>query len=288
MQNLASSQAPSAWIVASKDKGRKSIKNNKVYLNDGEEFEIELYNPLQECVLSDIKLNGHSISENGLILKPGQRFYLDCFIDDKKKFVFNTYEIEDSSESIKATEKNGLLEVFFYKESVVTLKNWKSKFQQVIIEKWYPVYYPSYPYYPNPWNPYGNVYCGTGNITLNTGCSTNTATYTTGTLNCSYTSPTSNNLFTSNIKNIETGRIEKGSESDQKFTEVDMDFESNYISSIILQILPESRKPIETKDIKNKDTDVVDLIKKLAELHKSGILTDSEFQSKKSELLSKL
>ena len=106
---------PNAWIVSPKDKGRKSIKKGKVFLNDGDEFEIELFNPLTECVLADIKLNGQSISKTGLVIKPGQRFYLDCFVDDKKKFIFNTYEIETNLETIQATKNNGLLEVFFYK-----------------------------------------------------------------------------------------------------------------------------------------------------------------------------
>ncbi|MFM7978380.1 MAG: hypothetical protein ACKPKO_03610, partial [Candidatus Fonsibacter sp.] len=87
MAKQIASGNPNAWIVSPNDKGRKSIKNGKVFLNDGDEFEIELFNPLTECVLADIKLNGQSISKTGLVLKPGQRFYLDCFIDDKKKFV---------------------------------------------------------------------------------------------------------------------------------------------------------------------------------------------------------
>jgi len=39
---------PSAWIVSTKDRGRKSIKGGKVFLNDGDEFEIEIFNPLTE------------------------------------------------------------------------------------------------------------------------------------------------------------------------------------------------------------------------------------------------
>ena len=80
----------------------------------------------------------------------------------------------------------------------------------------------------------------------------------------------------------------------QKFTEVDMDFEKNYISSTIIQILPESRKPAEIKQIKTKQRqllssdEVIELIKKLGELHSAGILTDDEFSEKKAELLSKI
>lgn len=338
----AISSKPSAWIVTNNqkdkskpsDRGRKSIKNGKVYLENGQEFEIELHNPLQNCVLCDIKLNGQSISKNGLVLRPGERFYLDCFIDDKKKFIFNTYEVENTEESEKAIEKNGLLEVFFYKESTLSIKDWSRKFDRVIIER-YPVYYPYYdPYwYPRPTIIYGGTTTiGTGagilnNVSTNTvnlsGAGLNSnycvgSTLTGNSINSSYSagdvtlnsgnactyidlsnigiSNGSNNLQSIN-SSIETGRIEKGTSSSQQFTEVDMDFDNNYISSTIIQILPESRKPVETKDIKKpnlkdilkrESDEVIDLIKKLADLHSAGILTDDEFNSKKAELLSKI
>ena len=154
-KTIASSSKPGAWIVNPNDKGRKSIKNGKCFLENNESFEIELFNPLTVSVLADIKLNGQSISKTGLVLKPGQRVYLDCFIDDKKKFIFKTYEIDGGQESIDATQNNGLLEVFFYKEDIITLDNWKNKMDKVIIERYYPVYYPTYRSYP--WN---NIYCG--------------------------------------------------------------------------------------------------------------------------------
>ena len=300
---------PSAWIVTPNDKGRKSIKSGKVFLEDKEEFEIELFNPLTVSVLADIKLNGQSISKTGLVVKPGQRIYLDCFIDDKKKFKFSTYEIENSGEALDATQNNGLLEVFFYKEDVITLDNWQRKFDRIIVEKYYP-------YNPYPWhfrttnNPY-TVWYGTNSPTIGGSCVTtnltNSVIGTTTTsnayyssnnaVNCSYTSDvnvpyggtTVNNLFS--VNNVETGRVEKGEKSKQKFTEVDIDFEKHYISSTIIQILPESRKPAEVKDVKKvkqESNDVVELIKKLADLHSAGILTDEEFSEKKSELLSKI
>ena len=304
---------PSAWIVTPNDKGRKSIKSGKVFLEDKEEFEIELFNPLTVSVLTDIKLNGQSISKTGLVVKPGQRVYLDCFIDDKKKFKFSTYEIENSGESLDATQNNGLLEVFFYKEDVITLDNWQRKFDRIIVEKWYPAYYPSYPVYPYYNRP--SIWYGTNSPTIGGSCvttnlnnsivgTTTTNTYSSNNLiNCSYTSnvnvpyggTTVNNLFSNSL---ETGRVEKGEKSKQKFTEIEMDFEKNYISSTIIQILPESRKPVETKEIKNKinakdilireSDEVITLIKKLADLHSAGILTDDEFSEKKSELLSKI
>ena len=297
------SAKPSAWIVTPNDKGRKSIKNGKCFLENNETFEIELFNPLTVSVLSDIKLNGQSISKTGLVVKPGQRIYLDCFIDDKMKFKFSTYEIENSGEALDVTQNNGLLEVFFYKEDVITLDNWQRKFDRIIVEKYYP-------YNPYPWrNPY-TVWYGTS-PTINGTCvitnptngvigtTTTSNAYNSGNnlVNCSYTSDvnvpyggtTVNNLFS--VNNIETGRVEKGEKSKQKFTEVDMDFEKHYITSTIIQILPESRKPTEVKDVKKykqESNDVVELIKKLADLHSAGILTDEEFSEKKSELLSKI
>lgn len=309
--------APGAWVVNSNDKGRKSIKKGKVYLQDKEEFQIELYNPLQQAVLADIKLNGNSISKSGLVLNPGQRFYLDCFIDDRKKFIFNTYEVEDNDEVQEAIAKNGLLEVFFYKESVVSLSNWSNRFNRVIIER-YPSWY--------PWSyPWGGVYYGTGTFninstggafttntnnviggTTNTYCSTNSVDLTNLTSsNSSYYSNDLRTLISSYSSNIETGRIEKGEKSKQKFESVDMDFDNYYIASTIIQLLPESRKPVEVKELKkerriqsglwphqdnykNKSEDVIELIKKLGDLHSAGILTDEEFSNKKAELLAKI
>lgn len=303
-QIAQASAKPSAWIVSPNDKGRKSIKSGKVFLNDGDEFEIELFNPLTVSVLADIKLNGQSISKTGLVVKPGQRVYLDCFIDDKKKFKFSTYEIENSGVALDATQNNGLLEVFFYKEDVITLDNWQRKFDRIIVEKYYP-------YNPYPWhNPY-TVYYGTTSPTIGGSCVTtnlnNSIIGTTTTSNAYYSSNnvnfsnTSNSINLSNlniagsnmtpINSIETGRVEKGEKSKQNFTEVDMDFEKHYIASTIIQILPESRKPAEVKDVKKvkqESNDVIELIKKLADLHSAGILTDDEFSEKKSELLSKI
>jgi hypothetical protein len=297
-KTATTNSSPSAWIVNSNDRGRKSIKNGKVYLQDKEEFQIELYNPLQKCVLADIKLNGNSISKSGLVLNPGQRFYLDCFIDDKKKFIFNTYDVDNTEETKKAIENNGLLEVFFYRESVVNLDNWSNKFNQVIIEKYYPTWYPYYPSYP-----WGNVYYGTntaGSIDLSNLKTTTDSFYCSSIGGSTNISATNNLGYTTRSNtSIETGRIEKGDKSKQKFESVDMDFETYFIASTILQILPESRRPIETKELKvtKNIVDVkvpkgldnnIELIQKLAHLHKEGILTDEEFTTKKAELLSRI
>lgn len=302
---------PNAWIVNSTDKGRKSIKNGKVYLKDSEEFQIELFNPLSECVLADIKLNGQPISKTGLVLKPGQRFYLDCFIDDNKKFIFSTYEVEQTLESLNAINNNGKLEVFFYKESVVSVRNWRDRFNTVIIERYYPSY-PTYPYWTT--TPYygtstnigtggiGTTTIGTTNNSFNTygsnvnltGSATTTGSYTLGSNVMAQLNSTSIPIAGS----LETGRVERGENSKQKFKEIDMEFDNYHISSVVLEMLPESRKPVELKmkkkseissdTLKREDSEVIELIKKLSDLHSVGILTDEEFSEKKKELLSKI
>lgn len=290
----ATTNAPSAWIVNSLDRGRKSIKQNNVYLNDKEEFLIELYNPLQQPVLTEIKLNGNSISTSGLVLNPGQRYYLDCFIDDNKKFIFNTYDVDDSNETANATEKNGLLEVFFYKESVVNLSNW-NRYNPITRT----IYGGTVVF------PYGGAICGGsfggptyyyGNGILGHGstCGVSSVTTTGTSVNMGNSTFTSSACVNNslNTSSIETGRVGKGDKSCQKFETVDMNFDSYHISSTILKLLPNSRKPVETKEIdksKVKESNqVIDLIKKLSDLYESGILTEDEFSNKKKDLLSKI
>lgn len=264
---------PGAWIVNPKDKGRKSIKGDKIYLDNGQEFEIEIFNPLKESVLADIRLNGNSICKSGLVVKPGQRIYLDCFVDDRKKFIFQTYNVDGSQESLDAIADNGLMEVFFYKEQAVTLQNWNDRFHKVIIHEYHPVYYPVYPrwyptYYtlgsgttittcnstgtltinPNQFLGETSVYNSTSDVyggVLNNG-SYDGSSFT----NCSLTSGSSNNVYYNSVAgSLETGRVEKGEKSNQQFVDVDMEFEKNYIHHLVFQLLPSSRKPKEINEV---------------------------------------
>jgi len=311
---------PAAWIVNPKDKGRKSIKGDKIYLDNGQEFEIEIFNPLTESVLADIRLNGNSISKSGLVIRPGQRVYLDCFIDDKKKFVFQTYEVDGSQESLEAIADNGLMEVFFYKEQAVTLQNWSDRFHKVIIHEYRPYYYPAYNY-PPAYKPHyydGSILCynslstgnplGNLNLTMGTSnsylASNNISSVYGGSITNTSNSigsaiPGNVSYYSSSVNpSIETGRVEKGEKSNQQFSSIDMEFEKNYIHHLTFQLLPSSRKPVETKGIFNKKTgelnlkkesdEVIELIKKLSDLHSSGILTDEEFSNKKADLLAKI
>jgi hypothetical protein len=281
---------PGAWIVNPKDRGRKSIKNGNIYLKDGQEFEIEIFNPLKINILADIRLNGNSISTSGLIIKPGQREYLDCFIDDGRKFKFETYQVENSNESKEAISDNGALEVLFYKEDVTTFSNWRSR---ITLQR--PRYFNDYDWY----YPYNNWYGTCNNVSYS---DTNGVVF--GSVSAAAPSESINNCFSSQISddletagieisnNIETGRVEKGEESKQEFVEIDMDFEQSHIHSILYKLLPESHEPKEVKKKKKKSTHILDdilrAITDMDVMRKKGILTDEEFKQKKSEFLSRM
>ena len=264
-----STKKPNAWIASPKDNGRKSVKKidgkDTVYLKNEEEFVIELFNPMKFCVLADIKLNGNSISNSGIVLNPGQRFYLDCFIDSNRKFIFKTYDVEDSKEVMEAISNNGVLEVKFYKETVKNVRNWP--YMTTTNVNWDNGGF---------FNGYNNIFYSTSGI-IDTRSKSNTL----GDLI----------LCSSSTKSIETGRVESGDISNQKFETVNMDFDSCVLTSVVVHMLPESRKPVEvTKKAISPSgaSNFVELIKKLGELHSAGLLTDEEFKSKKSELLARI
>ena len=232
------SRNPQAWIAIQKN--RQKIYGNEgksqVYLKDGQEFQIELFNPTQTRYLVKFKINGNYSSDRGLILNPGQRYFLDRFIDEDRKLAFSTYEVENNKEVKKAIEKNGLLEVEFYSEFVPWNGNgliWSS----------------NYYYQTNP------VFNGTGNSgsitnfprgTKFTNCNSVSGTLTnTSSVYCS------NTISTTNDASIETGRVEKGEKSNQSFENGYGNFNSWASHSTIIQIIPKSQKPVETHEIRN-------------------------------------
>ena len=208
---------PGAWICSNENdrQTRGRLKNyqpgSKIYLRNGDEFEIELFNPTDKNIKAVIEIDGKSIAQGGLILRPGERMYLECFPDSKKKFTFKTYQVENSNEVKQAIRNNGKVSVKFYREKVYT-----------------PYYcntttYP-YPYY---WDntgigtPYWTVF-GSTTTSLNNTISSN--------IDLSNISSTSNYLQFEDINDtkdmMKTGQVEGGNKSDQEFEYVDMTFET--------------------------------------------------------------
>lgn len=239
------------------NKNRVKIYGSEVFLKDGQNFEIELYNPKQNSVLAKISINGQQISSSGFFLRPGQRVFIERFIDTPKKFVFSTYEVSNTQQNRQAVEKNGLVEVSFYDEyvpagittTITTGGGWLYNTPTYI--------------YTN-----GNVGLGTSSpsTTLN-------LTGTTTTSNAFYSSTASNNYgFNAPVsgttnwnihvdgsaenhlvgsKAIETGRVEAGPDSSQSFGTAYGNFNSWASSTTSIKILPVSLKPVESSEVRN-------------------------------------
>lgn len=219
---------PSAFITKNKQRVRQY--GSTVYLKNGDEFEIELQNPTQSVVLAKIKLNGEYISHSGIILKPGQRIFLERYFDKPNKFKFETYEIEDNYTTKNAIALNGFLVVEFYNENVS--------------QQYYPLWYSNNNYFNYDTTTAGPEWVTTTNINYNACRATSYSTS-----NTAYS--TSNTAYsTSNNACIETGRVESGSYSNQTFVGENREFNNFYTYKSEWKILPESQKPYDSKDLK--------------------------------------
>ncbi len=241
---------PIAYITIGRNR-KKIYKDNLVYLNNGDEFEIEFFNPTQDVYLATISINGKSISNSGLILNPGKREFLERYFDEPKKFKFSTYMVEDNNSEVdKAIENNGLIEISFYKEKInksVEINEPKITYFGGTWE-----YSPNYNLTDKPINVYysdttaGNIKLDnitTSNVNLKDNNSLVSNTIAGNTLENSF------GLMNMDLEK-ETGRIDKGNKSNDEFIYVNKDFETYPISTITYKILPESQKPKTTKDIK--------------------------------------
>lgn len=242
MYQAINNAAPEAYVTRKKSRA-KIYHYNNLFFNDEETFEIELFNPKTNRVLAKIWLNGQEISGSGIIVNPGQRIFLERFIDSNNKFVYKTYDIENNTQSLEAIRSNGDIEIKFYNEYFNT-----NTFND------FPIFKPSIWYGPKQSNPYGgsisdisNGYYG-GNITY----TSNNVGFTSSS-NTSYTSNVAGSL--SQAKSIETGRIEKGESSSQSFETSYGNFTSFSTKEVKYKILPMSSKPIEGKDLKKYCTE---------------------------------
>jgi hypothetical protein len=236
---------PTAHIT--KKKSRLKVYNgNVVFLNDKDNFEFEIHNPKNKTVLCKIKLNGEYISTGGIVLKPGQRVFLERFLDSNNKFEFSTYKVKDTSENRSAIDLNGNVLIEFYDE------------QQVVNN----FYLGGRTLYGGPntagYVPqFGTTITTTGGVTYGTTTLSNS--------NSTYTSSVSSDTFRSKFdtsstllrgpkkksKSIETGRVEKGNESDQSFTNSYEQFNYHTSHTIKFKIEPASTKNIEVDEIRN-------------------------------------
>lgn len=227
-------QNQEAGISVSKNRV-KVYPNNEVYLKDGQEFEIELFNPSTLTRLAKITINGKLISQAGLVLKPGQRVYLERFIDTPQKFKFETYVVDSTDKAtLAAIARNGDIQVDFYDEYVP------------------PTYYPIFTISndgANQW--FGSCTSGgSASLTTNSGSACYASAASIDSMDLCEEKGLKQRSFLRSAEK-ETGRIEKGAKSDQQFTSYNGSFNSWASKIVKIKILPFSEKPLEIQDLTN-------------------------------------
>ena len=202
-------------------------------MDNGTEFEIELYNPTQNTVLSKISVNNKLISYSGIVLRPGERVFLERYLDDPSKFKFETYNVSGNAEEIKkAIEKNGLIKVEFFNEDTTPQITWTNGSNTLTIGD----------YLPNTYtytNTTGLPYLGD-------------MTFTTSSMSYSANNLVGGTLSSANNSKrslTETGRVEKGSQSNQNFQTVNKKFHHFTTNIVEFHIKPTSQMHIDVKDI---------------------------------------
>lgn len=205
-----------------------------VYMEDGTEFQIQLFNSYQHKIAVDIYIENESIG-NQLILDPGERCWLERFMDKHSKFKFRTYTVEGDAETRNAIAHNGEIKIIY--------RRVERKHDNYLHKTWA--------------DPYGTTYISKG-IDLNTICLNSNANYASNTVANSMllgasieNSVKSSNLdleYTTVVDTIETGRIDEGSYSSQSFTTIDVDIKET-LKTEYIKILPQSQKPYTTSDL---------------------------------------
>lgn len=236
MNYTTKSAAPTAYITKRKSR-LKIYDGNKLYLENGDNFEFEIHNPKQTSVLAKIRINGQYISAAGVVIKPGQRVFLERFLDSNNKFEFTTYEVENTSENRSAINLNGDVKIEFYDEQVIF------NYPHLTGASW-----------TNGWTNIG--YNSTGDPSFR---NLFTTTSFNGTSNpdkvlyessISYERPKVRRIYGKKSK-FETGRVEKGNESNQTLTTTYQNFNHNISSIVYYKILPLSTKNKEIGEIRN-------------------------------------
>lgn len=262
-------------------KNGNSLDERIVYLDNGSEFQIQIFNPHDFVVGARIYINGVSMSYM-LVLRPGERIWLERYLDKSVKFRFETYEVDADEETQKAIQKNGEIKVTFYKE--------ERKPEPISIPTWHPLVWNNTHTYEDPYAPkyddlvasiggsvklnalYGDERSATlknvdisdvhGISDKNLSFCVNDMNLTTSTTDTSFTTDTSLNydkplnklrrttLKTSCSDKIETGRIEEGGYSNQQFNDVYRNFEKWSFSTETIKLLPTSQKQYNSSDLK--------------------------------------
>lgn len=232
-----------------------------VYLEDGDEFQIQLFNPTNQVIGAKIEFNGEASwysSDKYIVLRPGERVWLERYLDTPHKFKFNTYSVSGGKETKEAIKDNGLLRIKFFNEDK------KPCYDNTIITCSSP-----HVFYDGPLT--GTYYCsgvndiGSSSAVLGSCVDTLGFASTAATGYATSASTISANVNTKSVKSdndggtrcrrsmsksIETGMVEEGSYSRQDFNHVYYNFVSYPFFTKEIQILPMSRKQYSKDDLR--------------------------------------
>jgi hypothetical protein len=211
---------PTAYITVKKQRVKQNGKN--VYLDNNTEFELELYNPTDTKLKATIEFDGNLISTSGIVLRPGERIFLDRYLDVDRKFLYETYEVKDTEQNREAIDNNGLVKVRFYQK-----QSWQNP----------SIFSGSNAYLTRNWGLNNSGYVNGNGVTFTT----------TG---MNLVSEVSNSYKANDT--VETGRVEMGDKSNQVFqSEYDMYYAwSSWETS--WKILPKSQELKTSKDLIQK------------------------------------
>ena len=219
----------------------KEYDNRVVYLKDGDEFQIQLFNPKPTTIAAEISINGISCGSM-LILRPGERIWLERYLDRSNKFKFTTYEVDDSSEVADAIKNNGKIEVKFYNE--IVKKNITYSLIDSLIEP-HILYSKEYSS-SSPNTYYSSSTCD--NTCL--GSSITTANISNRSCLSAESATCTHDVETTVVNSIkETGIIEDGSYSNQGFKTINKEFDYYPFNTERIQIYPVSQKPVYSEDV---------------------------------------
>lgn len=216
----------------------KEYDNRVVYLQDGDEFQIQLFNPKTTTIAAEISINGFSCGTK-LVLRPGERVWLERYLDHSNKFKFTTYEVDDTPEVAGAIKNNGKIVVKFYDEIVKRNAVWCLTEPTILYAKDCSS--------PNVY--YSNA-VSTGDNTILGSSITTTATAADYSFLTAASTAHTYEVEASAVNSVkETGIIEDGSHSNQDFSTVNKEFAYYPFKTEEIQIFPVSQKPVYSKDV---------------------------------------
>lgn len=249
---------PVAFVTKGKHRLKQYKDKSTVYLRNGDEFELELFNPTSDKVLAKIHLNGNSIGA-GIVLRPGERAFIERYIEEARKFMFQTYEVNGKSEDVKrAIANNGDVRVLFYRESQPVNVSWTTNWPS-----WGWTYTNS-PVYGTPTITNTPTFGGGDIIGTSASCFYSNALGDSGEVCLDGSldfepemdvkkSPSRSRGFSKSLKSsksVETGRIDKGNASNQSFSHDYSTFETYWTWESKWKILPLSQKEVVSEDMK--------------------------------------